>query len=134
MIRHNPTGKMYIGRSGDPERRTKHHLMLLRAGKHSVEDMQKDFNEYGEDYTITILGNTEKNHTLELEMMDKFGSCKRGVGYNYKDPHVTAKPRNEAKAKSVRAKIVKLIDTLNDEQRLYAYTLLSKLFDTQKEG
>ena len=70
MILHNPTGRMYIGQSTKVEQRIKHHMTMLRAGKHPVEDMQKDFNEFGEDYTITILGSAVGHYTVEIVMMD----------------------------------------------------------------
>lgn len=134
MILHNPTGRMYIGQSSKVEQRIKHHMTMLRAGKHPVEDMQKDFNEFGEDYTITILGSTSDHYTLEIEMMDKYRSCVRGVGYNYKDPHVTSRLRNQAKKRSARASLIKLIDSLDEEERWFSYNLLSRLYENHKRS
>ena len=134
MICHNQTGRKYIGQSGNAERRIKYHMTLLRAGKHPVEDMQKDFDEFGDNYTVSILGSNAGHPTLEIEMMEKHGTCIRGNGYNYKDPHVTAKARNEAKPRSTRAKLVKLIDSLDDEQRAHSYELLSSLYGNSKRS
>ena len=86
-IRHNKTGKVYIGSSKHPEQRVKSHLYALRAGRHSVGDMQSDFNTYGEDYTITYLEEITKHEDSihEYEWMRKFKSYIRGAGYNYND-------------------------------------------------
>lgn len=128
MIRHNVTGRMYIGRSNQSQTRIKHHFQLLRSGKHPVEDMQKDFDDYGDDYTVSMLGDVE-NHCLrlEIEMMEKYQSTVRGIGYNYKDPTVTARTRS-TKKRSAKTKIRKLIESLDENQALYVYTFLSKMF------
>ena len=86
-IKHNPTQKMYIGSSWWVERRVKQHLWALRNGCHYVEDMQKDFDEYGEDYTVSILDTCFdwKDHYKEYFWIHKHRTCVRGIGYNYKD-------------------------------------------------
>lgn len=131
MIRHNVTGRMYIGRSGKLQKRIYQHLCLLRAGKHPVEDMQKDFDEYGEDFTISVLGAENiSNRYFEIEMMEKYRSIERGIGYNYKDPHVTNRKCNEKKKQGSPAKedLINLIEQMTDIETVYAYTFLSKLF------
>ena len=86
-IRHNVTNRVYIGSSYHVDHRFKSHLYKLRAHKHHVEDMQEDFDKYGEDYTLTILDDiawrSEKDK--EYEWMKKYQSHIRGIGYNYKD-------------------------------------------------
>ena len=87
-ITHNVTKRMYVGSSGDVEKRINHHLCLLRAGKHPIEDMQYDFDMYGEDYTVVIIGEIKyTGRNLEYETMEKCNSRVRGTGYNYKDKH-----------------------------------------------
>lgn len=87
-IRHNVTKRIYVGSSAHPANRYKQHLNLLRCGKHGVEDMQKDFDEYGEDYTFFVLEKIDFAHKeREYEWMWFFDSYTRGVGYNYKDHH-----------------------------------------------
>ena len=54
-IQHNTTKRIYIGSSVDVEARYMNHMYQLRAGKHIVEDMQDDFINYGEDYSLFIL-------------------------------------------------------------------------------
>ena len=88
MITHNITKRMYVGSTKNFKLRIRNHLYKLYNGTHPVEDMQKDFDIYGDDYTIEIVGNInllERN--LEYETMDKYNSRVRGVGYNYKDNH-----------------------------------------------
>lgn len=86
-IKHNATNRVYIGSSDDVERRFKSHLNKLRAHKHHIEDMQADFDLYGENYTFTVLEDIVKfdDKSKEYEWMKKYQSHIRGIGYNYKD-------------------------------------------------
>lgn len=90
-IQHNVTKRIYIGSSADVEKRYMHHIWLLRAGKHTVEDMQDDFIKYGEDFSLFELEEiTEyKDRFKEYEWMEKYNSYRRGIGYNYNDPVFT---------------------------------------------
>lgn len=102
MITHNVTKRMYIGSTNDYQARITNHLYKLRGHYHDVEDMQADFDKYGEDYTFQIIGkiNNITENYKEYEAMDKYGSCNRAIGYNYKDPHVNNKIRaNKKEAK-----------------------------------
>ena len=132
MIRHNVTGRMYIGRTKDVQGRIKQHLYFLRRGKHRVEDMQEDYDKYGENYSVTILGRTDTRLTLETEMMDKYRSTTRGIGYNYKDPHVTTKIRNTERAnrrqRTHKEELIRYILSLDDAQ---AENVLKRLPDIQ---
>ena len=94
-IQHNVTKRIYIGSSINVKSRYQSHLYQLRAGKHRIEDMQSDFNEYGEDYSLFILGEytSYRNRRVEYEWMRKYQSHIRGKGYNYKDQAVV---RNDA--------------------------------------
>jgi hypothetical protein len=86
-IKHNVTGREYIGSSKNPKQRIQRHLAALRGGYHTVEDMQSDFDKYGEDYTISVLEEItdfEKRHR-EYDLMEEHKSYIRGEGYNYKD-------------------------------------------------
>ena len=53
-IRHNVTGRMYIGCSATNSR-IKSHLYSLKNGKHKNEEMQKDCNEFGYKFTAYLL-------------------------------------------------------------------------------
>lgn len=127
MLQHNITGRIYIGCSKDVPKRIGTHFSLLRCGKHNVEDMQADFDRYGCSFTLSTLGTADGSHpNLEFEMMDKYRSTIRGIGYNYKDQHTKLGKR------STKSKLHKLIDELDEEQMLYAYTFLSKKFGRPK--
>lgn len=78
---------MYIGSSIHPESRVKQHFYALHHGRHHVPDMQADFDEYGDDYTVSYLEVIEKyeDRFHEYDWMKKFKSNIRGYGYNYKD-------------------------------------------------
>ena len=86
-IQHNTTKRIYIGSSKDVRSRYQSHMSLLRNGKHQVEDMQKDFDEHGEDYSLYILDEIldDSENSKEYEWMRKYNTRTRGVGYNYKD-------------------------------------------------
>ena len=90
-IRHRKTNRMYIGRTTRTlEGRIGAHLQDLRANKHSVEDMQKDFNEYGEDFEFYILDVVDTDpfnvQKREKDYMRKYRTYDKQYGYNYKDP------------------------------------------------
>ncbi|MBQ8836421.1 MAG: GIY-YIG nuclease family protein [Clostridia bacterium] len=92
-IRHNVTNRVYIGSSCHVDARLSAHMSALRNHGHLVEDMQKDFDRYGEDFMFAVLdeiGSPEEKEK-EYQWMDKYRSYIRGVGYNYKDTHVQAK-------------------------------------------
>ena len=95
-IQHNVTKRIYVGSTKYPKRRFANHLSMLRNGKHPVEDMQKDFDEYGDNFTFLILGTISEfeNRDREYEFMMFLESHVRGKGYNYKD-HVNFEKRKE---------------------------------------
>lgn len=86
-IRHNITNRVYVGSSCHIDNRLKNHIYALRNHNHKVEDMQADFDRYGEDYTFTILDEIVEfqDRFKEYEWMMKYQSNIRGIGYNYKD-------------------------------------------------
>jgi uncharacterized protein YeeX (DUF496 family) len=86
-IKHNVTGREYIGITQNFDERIKAHLSSLRHGRHIIEDMQADFDKYGEDYTISVIEKiTEYDKRIrEYELMKERKSYVRGNGYNYKD-------------------------------------------------
>lgn len=87
VITHNKTNRNYIGSSYDAVLRFYQHISDLRGGRHIVEDMQKDFDEHGEDYSFAVLDSIngcDENHK-EYEWQKKYQSNVRGIGYNYRD-------------------------------------------------
>ena len=86
-IKHNVTGREYIGITHNFEERIKAHLCSLRGGRHNIEDMQSDFDKYGEDFTFTVLEEITdySKRCREYDWMESHKSYIRGKGYNYKD-------------------------------------------------
>lgn len=62
-------------------------MSALKNGKHPVEDMQADFDELGEHYDFSIIGQIkdESEAHKEYDCMLERNSNIRGRGYNYKD-------------------------------------------------
>lgn len=87
-IRHEITGKSYVGISQNPKRRLSHHLHLLRMSKHPVEDMQSDYNKHGARFSFRILEEvpTRDKRSREFAWQLKLRTLERHRGYNYKDP------------------------------------------------
>ena len=86
-IKNNVTGKEYIGRTQDLDKRIKSHMATLRSGKHVVEDMQSDFDKYGDAFTITVLEEITEfaKNKREYELIESHESYIRDKGYNYND-------------------------------------------------
>lgn len=63
-IQHNVTKKIYIGKSKNVYKRYEQHLSALRHKNHTSLEMQKDFNEYGEDYSVFVLEEVEGEKEL----------------------------------------------------------------------
>ena len=81
------TSKAYVGSTADVNHRIGTHLSLLRMGKHPVEDMQSDYDKYGDHFYLSVvdkISDREDRHK-EYDWMRKLGSHKRETGYNYKD-------------------------------------------------
>jgi hypothetical protein len=62
-------------------------MSLLKTGKHSIEDMQADYDLYGDDFTVSILEEitTYEDRKREYELIESHKSFVRENGYNYKD-------------------------------------------------
>lgn len=86
-IQHNTTKRIYIGSTGSGYHRIKSHLNLLRRHAHKNEFMQKDFDEYGENYSFFILDMipTAFHRDREYYWMLLFDSYDPEKGYNVKD-------------------------------------------------
>lgn len=86
-ITHLPTGRKYVGSSTDVMKRWKKHLWELQKGIHPVEDMQRDYDQYGNEYSFAIIGRIadESEAHKEYDCMIERRSNIKGHGYNYKD-------------------------------------------------
>lgn len=86
-IRHNPTGKIYVGSTGWLEMRLRQHINQLREGLHPNQTMQRDCDEYGDDYSFCILYECLPNSGLvvtkiEHLYMEVLGTTDPRIGYN----------------------------------------------------
>lgn len=94
------TGKCYVGSSGNPNLRFSGHLSNLRRHRHPVEDMQSDYDKYGECFQLILLEviETFDDRKKEYEWMRKLNTTDRCYGYNYKDnTNVANRPNKKAK-------------------------------------
>ena len=97
VIQHNVTKRCYVGSSFNVEHRYRNHLYQLRLHKHINEDMQKDFDTYGEDYTFKVVDRIDEfeERSKEYKWMMKLNSGDRKNGYNYNDPFIKAMNRRK---------------------------------------
>lgn len=119
LIQHKTTGRIYIGSSNNPERRYLTHMYQLKAGLHPVEDMQKDFNEYGFNFTFTLIDeiSDQSEASKEYQWMKFFKSYDRGIGYNYMDKATKLfqeEDKKEKEANSIKYEIYSLLQKTND--------------------
>ena len=77
--------KIYVGQTRDIERRFRHHKLYLKNGKHPNEQLQEDYNEYGEDcfeYTILCECDLKLLDEMEEYYIRKLMSHDKNTGYN----------------------------------------------------
>jgi len=96
-IQHNLTKKIYIGKSKNIYKRYEQHLCALRNNNHKSIEMQRDFNDFGEDFSVFVLeeiedgkkrierdGRAHTRETLaEIKWMKKYNTIEDG--YNGQD-------------------------------------------------
>ena len=119
FIQHKTTGRIYIGSSSNPEKRYLTHMYQLKAGLHPVEDMQKDFNEYGFNFTFALIDeiSDQSETSKEYQWMKIFKSYNRGVGYNYMDKATKLfqeVDKEEKEADRVKREIYSLLQKTRD--------------------
>lgn len=89
------TKRFYIGSTNCAKQyRPQRHFIELRANRHKVEQMQDDFNEYGEgSFFVKYLGefSGDELKRMEVFMMQVMRTKDRRYGYNYKDKTGTSK-------------------------------------------
>lgn len=92
-----------------------------------MEDMQKDFNEFGENYTVEIVDEIKSIDEAgkEYEWMAKLQSYDRETGYNYKDR--TAPHNKKKRVPTNRSKLHKVVDNLTENQCLFILTFLKRI-------
>ena len=134
-LKHNQTGRIYVGRTVDLMKRIDNHFHQLRHGKHHVELMQSDFNNLGGDYIVYALDSINEfgEEKKEFEWMEKLKTYDKQFGYNYQDPHF-AKTRK----KKMKFHRIKEIATAIQDVAFatgYSYEFLSSVFmEAIKDG
>lgn len=58
-IQHNKTHRIYIGSTLNVSDRYYNHIFKLRKGEHQSQEMQEDYDAYGEDYSVYVLEKVE---------------------------------------------------------------------------
>lgn len=93
------TGRVYIGKTRNPENRERTHMAALRHKHHHIELMQSDYDKYGEqNFAFSILESVDRkpcrngtdsftDAAREKEIMMEYQSYVPERGYNYKDPY-----------------------------------------------
>ena len=103
LIGNDVTKRVYVGRTECGRYRVKEHFSALRGNRHIVEDMQEDFNLYGEaSFFVRFLGEYtgEELKKMEVFMMMVLRSQDRRFGYNYKDKTGTSRKAIEQRWRS----------------------------------
>lgn len=84
-----PTGKVYIGRTQNLERRMREHLMELQNGRRANTGdglLQQDFNKYGQDsFEVYVLEENVppcKAQEREYAWMLEYNATDQRYGYN----------------------------------------------------
>ena len=84
-IKHNKTKRIFIGTTAQSlEDRYRFHIAALRKHRHHTSLMQEDFDKYGEDFSVYILGKleTKDDRDMEYEAILKYKTCDEKYGYN----------------------------------------------------
>lgn len=80
-----PVNKVYIGRSKNINQRKAEHFSDLRNNVHKCKEMQKDFNQYGENaFTFSIAEECDEEKAIWLEDYYMFHCGAFSHGYNTK--------------------------------------------------
>lgn len=88
-IYNNVTQRRYIGLTKSPQNRFAQHLVLLRNGKHTAENIVKDYVRYGENsFSFRIIDTANdkvEGAKKERDYILKFNSYVPDFGYNGND-------------------------------------------------
>lgn len=85
-IRHNKTGRIYVGSTANPKNRIMDHIKAVKGGYHYNELMNEDYVNHGDDYSVFILDvSTSIYDTREYIWMDYLNTRDPRYGYNQKD-------------------------------------------------
>lgn len=110
------SNRRYVGRTRQPLLRKRLHINPLRKGNHSNEQMQNDFNLYGEDsFSFKVIDTCKEEIKVgaakEKEWMERYKSYDINFGYNYKDPKFHPR-KNHTKHKAGLENAMKVAEVL----------------------
>lgn len=96
VIHNITTRRNYVGitTTGEVDYRVEKHMYLLRTHRHTEDDLQRDYDKYGEESFIwRAIGrfNYEEAKRLEIFFMQVLRTQDRRYGYNCKDKSGTGK-------------------------------------------
>ena len=81
------TGKKYVGKTMNVERRIADHMNALMRGDHRNKAMQADFDKYHGDYNVSIVDTSGRRNACRTEKkwMIKLHTYDERYGYNNND-------------------------------------------------
>lgn len=94
-LRHDATGKLYIGSTANTHQRLLKHANRLKNGTHNSKNLQADYNSHEDKGLTFIVLDTIRTYTernKEYEWMAVYDTCNPAHGYNYADPKLPASP------------------------------------------
>lgn len=85
-IQHNQTKRIYIGKTTNTGR-IKNHFADLKRGEHANRELQKDYDAYGDDFSVYLLETVPKGtfEDREAYWMMYFNTSNPMLGYNTND-------------------------------------------------
>lgn len=97
-LRHEATGKVYIGSTADPRQRFLKHRNRLDNGTHNSKQLQADYDQHA-DKTLTLVVLDEirdfNERGKEYEWMKTYNTFDPAFGYNYADPKLPISPSHD---------------------------------------
>lgn len=94
-LRHDATGKMYIGSTANPRQRLLKHINRLKNGTHNSKQLQADYDRHADKSLTLILLDEIKTFDergKEYEWMEVYNTFDATNGYNYADPKLPESP------------------------------------------
>lgn len=97
-LRHEATGKVYIGSTAQPRQRFLKHCNRLKNGTHNSKQFQSDYDRH-DDKSLTlveldVVQNFDERYK-EYEWMKAYNTFDPARGYNYADPKLPSSPSHE---------------------------------------
>lgn len=123
VIRHLPTGKVYVGSAVRLSKRWAEHISLLKRGRHYNSKLQAAYDESGADsFTFEVLERSEgieNLHELEAKWIAALDSV--GSGFNkWKAPHNQAVLMRECREALGRTETLSFYVTPKEKARIKA--------------